>query len=136
MRIIAGRSRLGSICVCMKMYRLGGKAMFSEKNAFQESFKKRLEQSYSISFNHSTRAQQFVTLSQMVREHISKEWIETNERHRQGKKQTYYLSIEFLLGRLLGQNLINLGLYETLETWLRDIGIPLEELENVEPDAG
>ncbi|OKL36171.1 glycogen/starch/alpha-glucan phosphorylase [Domibacillus mangrovi] len=110
--------------------------MFSEKNAFQESFKKRLEQSYSISFNDSTRAQQFVTLSQMVREHISKEWIETNERYRQGKKQTYYLSIEFLLGRLLGQNLINLGLYETLETWLRDIGIPLEELENVEPDAG
>ncbi|OAH56289.1 MULTISPECIES: glycogen/starch/alpha-glucan phosphorylase [Bacillaceae] len=110
--------------------------MFSEKNAFQESFKKRLEQSYSISFNDSTRAQQFVTLSQMVREHISKEWIETNERYRQGKKQTYYLSIEFLLGRLLGQNLINLGLYETLETWLGDIGIPLEELENVEPDAG
>lgn len=110
--------------------------MFSEKNAFQESFKKRLEQSYSISFNDSTRAQQFVTLSQMVREYISKEWIETNERYRQDKKQTYYLSIEFLLGRLLGQNLINLGLYETLETWLRDIGIPLEELENVEPDAG
>lgn len=110
--------------------------MFSEKHAFQDSFKKRLEQSYGISFNDSTRAQQFVTLSQMVREHISKEWIETNERYRQGKKQTYYLSIEFLLGRLLGQNLINLGLYETLETWLHDIGIPLEELENIEPDAG
>ncbi|OLN21677.1 glycogen phosphorylase [Domibacillus antri] len=110
--------------------------MFSDQKSFQESFKKRLEQSYSISFGDSTRAQQFVTLSQMVREHISSEWIETNERYRQGKKQTYYLSIEFLLGRLLGQNLINLGLYETLETWLEDIGIPLDELEDIEPDAG
>ncbi|OES44079.1 glycogen/starch/alpha-glucan phosphorylase [Domibacillus iocasae] len=109
--------------------------MFSDKKAFQESFKKRLEQSYSISFQDSTRAQQFVTLSNMVREHISSEWIETNERYRKGNKQVYYLSIEFLLGRLLGQNLINLGLYETLETWLADLNIPLDELEEIEPDA-
>ncbi len=109
--------------------------MFSDKKAFQETFKKRLEQSYSISFQNSTRAQQFVTLSNMVREHISSEWIETNERYRQSNKQTYYLSIEFLLGRLLGQNLINLGLHETLESWLEDIGISLEELEEIEPDA-
>ncbi|OMP67387.1 glycogen/starch/alpha-glucan phosphorylase [Domibacillus epiphyticus] len=110
--------------------------MFSDQKSFQETFKKRLEQSYSISFDDSTRAQQFVTLSQMVREHISSEWIETNERQRQEKKQTYYLSIEFLLGRLLGQNLINLGLYETIQSWLDDIDIPLEELEDIEPDAG
>ncbi|MCP3762407.1 glycogen/starch/alpha-glucan phosphorylase [Domibacillus sp. A3M-37] len=109
--------------------------MFSDKKAFQDSFKKRLEQSYSVSFQESTRAQQFVTLSSMVREHISTEWIETNERYRKGDKQVYYLSIEFLLGRLLGQNLINLGLYETLETWLADLSIPLDELEEIEPDA-
>ncbi|OXS73925.1 glycogen/starch/alpha-glucan phosphorylase [Domibacillus enclensis] len=109
--------------------------MFSDKKAFQESFKKRLEQSYSISFQDSTRAQQFVTLSNMVREHISSEWIETNERYRKGNKQVYYLSIEFLLGRLLGQNLINLGLYETIDEWMKELNIPLDELEEIEPDA-
>lgn len=109
--------------------------MFSNKQAFQDSFKKRLEQSYSISFQDSTRAQQFVTLSSMVREYISSDWIETNERYRNSSKQAYYLSIEFLLGRLLGQNLINLGLYETMESWLADLNIPLDELEEIEPDA-
>ncbi|WP_046176628.1 glycogen/starch/alpha-glucan phosphorylase [Domibacillus indicus] len=109
--------------------------MFSDKKTFQDSFKKRLEQSYSVSFQDSTRAQQFVTLSSMVREHISSEWIKTNERYRKGNKQVYYLSIEFLLGRLLGQNLINLGIYETVESWLEDLDIPLEELEEIEPDA-
>jgi len=109
--------------------------MFSNKQAFQDSFKKRLEQSYSISFQDSTRAQQFVTLSSMVREYISSDWIETNERYRKSSKQAYYLSIEFLLGRLLGQNLINLGLYETMESWLADLNIPLDELEEIEPDA-
>ncbi|WP_050181062.1 glycogen/starch/alpha-glucan phosphorylase [Domibacillus robiginosus] len=109
--------------------------MFSDKQAFQESFKKRLEQSYSISFQDSTRAQQFVTLSSMIREYISSEWIDTNERYRKSNKQVYYLSIEFLLGRLLGQNLINLGLYEKLDGWLSDLNIPLHELEEIEPDA-
>lgn len=109
--------------------------MFSNKQAFQEAFKKRLEQSYSISFQDSTRAQQFVTLSSMVREHISSEWIQTNERYQNKNKQMYYLSIEFLLGRLLGQNLINLGMYDQLNDWLSDMGIPLDELEEVEPDA-
>ncbi|MEM1502462.1 glycogen/starch/alpha-glucan phosphorylase [Domibacillus sp. 8LH] len=109
--------------------------MFSDKQAFQDSFKKRLEQSYSISFQDSTRSQQFVTLSSMVREYISSEWIETNERYRKSNKQVYYLSIEFLLGRLLGQNLINLGLYEKLDSWLSDLNIPLHELEEIEPDA-
>ncbi|MCI2254246.1 glycogen/starch/alpha-glucan phosphorylase [Domibacillus sp. PGB-M46] len=109
--------------------------MFSDKQAFQDSFKKRLEQSYSISFQDSTRSQQFVTLSSMVREYISSEWIETNERYRKSNKQVYYLSIEFLLGRLLGQNLINLGLHEKLDSWLSDLNIPLHELEEIEPDA-
>ncbi len=48
----------------------------------------------------------------------------------------YYLSIEFLLGRLLGQNLLNLGIYDIVQEGLHDLGISLHDLEEVESDAG
>ena len=52
--------------------------------------------------HESTNGDQFDTLGHMIREYVSKDWIQTNERYRSNKKrQVYYLSIEFLLGRLL-----------------------------------
>ncbi len=63
-------------------------------------------------------------------------WIQTNEQYRFSKqKQVYYLSIEFLLGRLLRQNLMNLGIYELVEKGLGDLGIDLKDMEDVEQDA-
>ena len=51
-------------------------------------------------------------------------------------KQVYYLSIEYLLGKLLRQNLINLGIEETVQEGLQELGIDLSELEELEADAG
>ena len=48
----------------------------------------------------------------------------------------YYLSIEFLLGRLLGSNILNLGIRDVCEQGLSELGISLQELEEVEADAG
>ncbi|MDR4139138.1 glycogen/starch/alpha-glucan phosphorylase, partial [Bacillus cereus] len=63
--------------------------------------------------------------------------IATNERYRSGEqKQMYYLSIEFLLGRLLGSNILNLGIRAVCEQGLSELGISLQELEEVEADAG
>ncbi|MDR4162720.1 glycogen/starch/alpha-glucan phosphorylase, partial [Bacillus paranthracis] len=50
--------------------------------------------------------------------------------------QVYYLSIEFLLGRLLGQNLLNLGIREVVKEGLSDLNISLENIEEIEVDAG
>jgi len=73
----------------------------------------------------------------MIREYVSHAWIETNERNRAyQKKQAYYFSIEFLLGRLLGSNLLNLGVQEVVEAGLKELGVDLQEVEEQEVDAG
>ncbi|OSX53143.1 glycogen/starch/alpha-glucan phosphorylase, partial [Anoxybacillus ayderensis] len=75
--------------------------MFTNKEEFKQTFLKRLEMMYGKRFWESTVLDQYNTLGHMIREYISKHWIQTNERYRaQHKKQVYYLSIEFLLGRL------------------------------------
>jgi glycogen phosphorylase len=89
------------------------------------------------SFSESSERDHYQTLGIMIREFVSHDWIKTNERYLSTKgKQVYYLSIEYLLGKLLRQNLINLGIEETVQSGLRDLGIELDDLEELESDAG
>ncbi|CAF1729636.1 Glycogen phosphorylase [Bacillus subtilis] len=111
--------------------------MFSSKERFADLFLKRLEMTCGKSFKDSAKLDQYKTLGNMVREYISADWIETNEKSRSNSgKQTYYLSIEFLLGQLLEQNLMNLGVRDVVEAGLKEIGINLEEILQIENDAG
>jgi glycogen phosphorylase len=111
--------------------------MFSNKEEFKKVFLKKLEMMYGKRFEESTVRDQYNTLGNMIREYISKNWIQTNEKNRaENNKQVYYLSIEFLLGRLLGSNLINLGIRDVVEEGLKDLGIDLREIEESEADAG
>jgi starch phosphorylase len=59
-----------------------------------------------------------------------------SEYHDKNVKQVYYFSIEFLLGRLLGNNLVNLGLEKVCEEVLQELGCTLKEIKSAEPDAG
>ncbi len=79
----------------------------------------------------------YETLSTVLRYTISKNWIKTNKLYKENdKKQIYYFSIEFLLGRLLKSNLINLGVMQPVEQALKELGISLDDLINEEPDPG
>jgi len=111
--------------------------MFSSKESFQKTFLKRLEMLCGKSFSESTSRDHYQTLGSMIREFVSNDWIKTNEQYLavQGK-QVYYLSIEYLLGKLLRQNLINLGVEDTVQTGLQELGIDLDLLEELESDAG
>jgi glycogen phosphorylase len=61
---------------------------------------------------------------------------ESERRYReQDAKRLYYLSMEFLMGRSLGNNLTNLGIYDEAKNVLQDLGADLEEIEDLEPDA-
>lgn len=111
--------------------------MFSSVPKFKIAFLKKLEMMFGTSFEESTSREQFQTLGHMIREHVSSDWIKTNELYRAGaKKQVYYLSIEFLLGRLLRHNLINLGVEKVVCEGLGELGIELDQLEEIEADAG
>lgn len=111
--------------------------MFSNPKEFKKTFLKRLEMMCGVRFEESTARDQYQTLGSMVREYVSPDWIRTNELYRtQAEKQVYYLSIEFLLGRLLRQNLINLGIEEVVREGLGGLGIDLDTLEEEEADAG
>lgn len=104
---------------------------------FQEAFLKRLEMMCGKPFKESTSSDHFHTLGHMIREYVSTNWIHTKEKYRTSQdKQIYYLSIEFLLGRLLGNNLMNLGIEDIVESGLKDLGIDLEDLVETEADAG
>ena len=111
--------------------------MFSNKASFKNTFLKRLEMLCGKSFSESSARDQYQTLGSMIREFVSNDWIATNEQYLAAEgKQVYYLSIEYLLGKLLRQNLINLGVEDTVQAGLNELGIDLDELEELESDAG
>ncbi|MFV9509699.1 glycogen/starch/alpha-glucan phosphorylase [Tepidibacillus sp. LV47] len=111
--------------------------MFTNKESFKSAFLERLENMYGKNINETTTIEQYMALGSLVKEQINKNWILTKKIYRErGEKQVYYLSMEFLLGKMLGMNLINLGIYEVIEEGLKDLRISLSDLEQQEPDPG
>ncbi len=79
----------------------------------------------------------YETIAATVKQYIAENWIKTNRAYMEHEeKQVYYFSIEFLLGRLLNTNLINLGLKEIFRDVLKDIDIDIDNFFSEEPDAG
>lgn len=78
----------------------------------------------------------FVATALTVRDRIVDPWFaSTRETYAQKRKRVYYLSMEFLIGRLLGEALNNLNLTETMRAALAELGVDLEVIRAVEPDA-
>ncbi len=72
-----------------------------------------------------------------VKERLIERWVATQKTYANKKaKRVYYLSAEFLMGRLLANNLLNLGITEPSEDALKDFNLTLQDLEEQEPDAG
>ncbi|MCS6778462.1 MAG: glycogen/starch/alpha-glucan phosphorylase [Geminicoccaceae bacterium] len=78
----------------------------------------------------------YVATALAVRDRIVDRWMTTTRRvYATGEKRVYYLSLEFLIGRLLDDNLSNLGLLETARTALAGLGVGFDEIRECEPDA-
>jgi starch phosphorylase len=72
-----------------------------------------------------------------VRDRLVRRWAKTQEAYRKHQvKRVYYFSAEFLMGRLLSNNLLNLGIYDEARQALQELGSDLEELRETEVDAG
>ena len=80
---------------------------------------------------------QFLSLSYTVRERLIERWIASRQQHyKDNVKRVYYLSMEFLLGRLLSDNIMNLKITDSCDQAARDLGLNIEEMIDQEHDAG
>ncbi|RKD32293.1 glycogen/starch/alpha-glucan phosphorylase [Thermohalobacter berrensis] len=107
----------------------------------KEDFKKRLLQKLKsergVTIEEASLLDIYYALGDLIRDLISDSWVETNRRYiEEEEKQVYYFSMEFLMGKLLISNLINLGIKDLCEECLDDFGISLEDVEGVEKDQG
>jgi len=85
---------------------------------------------------HAQEHDWFVATALAVRDHVVDRWMDATRRtYRDGRKRVYYFSLEFMIGRLLFDALGNLGITEMAREALRDLGIDLDRLRKLEPDA-
>jgi len=85
----------------------------------------------------ATKTDYYMALAYAVRDRIMQRWISTAAAYtKQGSRTVSYLSAEFLMGPHLGNNLINLGIYETARTAVAELGLDLEELLGHEDEPG
>lgn len=111
--------------------------MFSNKKVFKEAFTRRLAEKYSNTIEDSHILEQYDILGEMVRDYANYDWRNIRKEVKSAsKKQLIYFSMEFLMGRLLNNNLQNLGIYEVARDGLAELGIDINELEKQEADAG
>lgn len=111
--------------------------MFTNKEEFKEEFVLRIAEMYGRSIDQSHSTEKYMALGEMVREFASLNWMTTKEQIAQSEeKQMFYFSMEFLIGRLLTNNLMNLGIYSLVKEGLQDLGIDINALEDLESDAG
>ena len=111
--------------------------MFQNKEQFKATLIDYMEKSYGKSLDESTMIEKYLVLADMVNSTAKESWKGSKEATRnKNKKQMYYFSLEFLMGRMLSNNLMNLGVYTVVKDGLNDLGIDINELEDLESDAG
>ncbi|HEX9305972.1 MAG TPA: glycogen/starch/alpha-glucan phosphorylase [Anaeromyxobacter sp.] len=85
----------------------------------------------------ATALDRYFAVAYAVRDRLMRRWIETQQAYyRNDAKRIYYLSLEFLMGRALENNLLNLGIYDPMKGALKDLGLDLSDLLAQEADAG
>lgn len=111
--------------------------MFTNKLDFKQDFERRLSERYGRSVPDSHITERYDILGEMVRDYAGYQWRSCREDIvANGRKQAIYFSMEFLIGRLLVNNMQNLGIYKVAKDGLAEMGIDINELEDMEPDAG
>lgn len=114
----------------------GNEAAYT-KESLKEELKKVLDINYMVSPESASEKQIYDALSSIVvRELVKKRHEYTTKVHSDGRKQVYYISMEFLMGRSLKTSLYNLGLVEAASGALKDMGVSLSSIYEQEPDAG
>ena len=111
--------------------------MFEDKVSFKKAFSERMLERYGVSVSDSHISERYAILGEMVRDYANVDWGHTRSKSiKKDQKTLIYFSMEFLIGRLLVNNMQNMGIYEVAKEGLKDLGINIHELEERESDAG
>ena len=106
-----------------------------EKEEFKKSVKENVKFLYRKTLEEATQEQIFQAVSYTVKDVIIDNWLKSqNAYEKQDPKIVYYMSMEFLMGRALGNNLINLGAYGEVKEALEELGLDINCIEDQEPD--
>ncbi len=107
------------------------------KDGIKTSFQSNLEYTLAKDQYTATAHDDYWALALAIRDRIVERWIRTQQRyHKENLKRAYYLSMEFLIGRLLGTNILNLGLWKEVQGAMEELGLDLETIRGIELDAG
>ena len=107
-----------------------------EKEAFKAAVKENVKTLYRKKIEEASKQQIFQAVSYAVKDIIMDDWFETQSKYEEENVKTvYYMSMEFLMGRALGNNLINMTAYTEVKEALDEMGIDLNVIEDEEPDA-
>lgn len=105
------------------------------KKQFKKDFEQRLHERFALDLDDSSNYELYYSLGSLVKAYYGDEWRQTNKRkYKNEVKELFYFSIEFLPGRLLKSNLLNLGIIDTVREGLADLGLDLDEVATAEPD--
>ena len=106
------------------------------KKEFQEQVRDNVKRLYKKTIEEATEQQRFQAVSYAVKDTIIDKWLATEAQYKKDDPKTvYYMSMEFLMGRALGNSLINLTSYKEVREALEEMGINLNVIEDEEPDA-
>ncbi|MCK5388453.1 MAG: glycogen/starch/alpha-glucan phosphorylase, partial [Candidatus Izimaplasma sp.] len=110
---------------------------FLDKETFINEFKNRVQKRYIVTLDNASIRQKYNVLGEMVSEVISEDWLKTKTYLDENDlKEVHYFSMEFLMGRLITNNIMNLGLRKVIEDGFKLEKIDINEIENYEADAG
>lgn len=111
--------------------------LFKNKEEFKNEYTNRIIAKYGKAPSEAHISEQFDILGEMVRDYGGFNWRNTTKKVTEtGGKQLIYFSMEFLIGRLLTNNMMNLGIFDICKEGLSELGIDIGKLEDEEADAG
>src|SRR5574344_1004803 len=97
-----------------------------DKKSLKKAYVNKFLEMHGIELKEGNNQQKYDALGSLVRDYITRAWLKTNKKYNKtGEKQVYYFSMEFLLGRLLGDALLNLGIRDICKEALSELDIDL-----------
>lgn len=112
----------------------GRNKMVLDREMWKEKLEERLLVKFGVALKEASNFEIYRALGDTIMQNISKNWYETKKKYEK-EKQAFYLSSEFLMGRSMGNNLINLGIQEEVIEFLKELGVDYNQVEDEEEDA-